>query len=114
MQSRFFTNPNYCKGCVIAAAAIFCILMAAIILCCSAVHAGSTGTAEQRVECFISIQVHDGESVWEISSRYYSSEYHSMRRYIKKIMNINHMTNEQIDAGSFLIIPYYVNVTNER
>lgn len=64
-------------------------------------------TAGQKTECYASIQVRPGESLWKISKRYYSQEYKNMNLYIKRIMKLNHMASEDIHVGAYLIIPYY-------
>lgn len=67
----------------------------------------------QQTEYFTSVQVRPGESLWEISLRYYSSEYSSMRSYMKRIMQLNHMIDKNLQAGACLVIPYYRTVSNE-
>ncbi len=61
----------------------------------------------QKPEYYASVQVHSGESLWDISKRYYTSEYKSIRQYIRKIKYLNHMADEDLHAGAYLIIPYY-------
>lgn len=107
-------SSNYLKYMTAAAVAAFLLLLSVFVFRYSAVHARSSERAGQRVECFTSIQVHSGESMWEISKRYYSSEYKSMNRYIRKIMSLNHMTSEDIHAGAYLIIPYYITENCDR
>lgn len=92
----------------IAALQIFLfILCIACIFHHIAARAYSSRVEVEKEECYISVQVRPGESLWKISSRYYSSEYKSMHQYIKKIINLNHMPDETIHAGAYLIIPYY-------
>ena len=86
-------------------------LILVIILICMvrhmALHIRRTDSAGQRKEYYTSVQVNAGESLWEISRRYYSVEYKSMGSYMKKIMNLNHMSSSNINEGAYLIIPYY-------
>ena len=57
-------------------------LILVIILICMvrhmALHIRRTDSAGQRKEYYTSVQVNAGESLWEISRRYYSVEYKSM------------------------------------
>ncbi len=100
-------TSSYTKCVLLLTAGMSLVLLIVFILYSTIVHADSTNTAEQKIECFTSIRVYPGESLWEISRRYYSKEYQSMNQYIRKIMKLNHMTDEKIYAGAYLIIPYY-------
>jgi len=71
------------------------------------VHKDSKAEAGQRVECFESVLVEDGDSLWTIARRYYSSDYKSMKNYMKRIMALNHMPDEDVHTGAYLVIPYY-------
>lgn len=98
---------NCFKYAAIAAASIFFILLFIIFYRSNSAQIYQNGREEERMECYRSIQVKSGESLWEISSRYYSSEYKSMKRYIARIKYLNHMLDEEIPAGGYLIIPFY-------
>lgn len=84
----------------------FFVFSAACIIHHVTVQAGGENES-RKPECYLSIRVHAGESLWEISKRYYSSEYKNMNWYVRKIKYLNHMTDENVNAGSYLIIPYY-------
>lgn len=62
---------------------------------------------ERRTEYYRSVRICSGESLWEISNRYYSEEYKSMHLYMQKIMKLNNLLDEDIYSGEYLIIPYY-------
>ena len=62
---------------------------------------------EKKSERFASVKVCSGETLWEISKRYYTDEYKNMNSYVKKIMQLNNMTDEEINSGAYVIIPYY-------
>lgn len=102
-----FERPNYLKYAAIAAASIFFILMSVILYQNKSAREHGSRRAGEREECYVSIQVAPGETLWEISSRYYSSEYKSMKKYIRRIKYLNHMLDEEISAGAYLIVPYY-------
>lgn len=100
-------QPNYLKYAAIVATSIFFILMSMIFYQSKSAREHGSRRVGERKECYVSIQVEPGESLWEISSRYYSSEYKSMRNYITRIKYLNHMLDENIPAGAYLIVPYY-------
>lgn len=57
---------------------------------------------------FTSIQIEPGDTLWSLADRYADQEhYASHDQYIEEVMNMNHMSSEDISAGSYLILPYY-------
>lgn len=95
------------------AVTVIIILQVTFFMFCAASllhHIASRPQGEEGIsgmEYYTSVRVHSGESLWDISKRYYSSEYKSMNQYIRKIKYLNHMSDENLYAGSYLIIPYY-------
>ena len=108
-QLRFINWKNAIYAFVITG--IFLLLISVFhFTLVSAAHSAKPEVVE-RVEYFESVQVQQGETLWIISDRYYSSDYKSKDNYIKKIMSLNHMTSRDIHAGSYLVIPYYSSVS---
>ncbi len=57
---------------------------------------------------FTSIQIKAGDTLWSLADTYADSvHYASREEYIAEVMNINHMTSEDIYTGNYLIVPYY-------
>lgn len=56
---------------------------------------------------YTSIEVHSGDTLWSIANTYCDSNFDSMNAYISEVKSINSLTQEQIIAGQYLIIPYY-------
>lgn len=67
----------------------------------------TSGTEDITYKYYTSIEVKYGESLWTIAEEYASEEYDSINDYIYEVMKINHLKEENISAGQFLIIPYY-------
>ncbi|NLJ97486.1 MAG: LysM peptidoglycan-binding domain-containing protein [Clostridiales bacterium] len=63
-----------------------------------------------RVKQVTSIQIQKGDTLWSIASRYISDEYKDMNEYIEEIMHSNGLVSEDINAGKYIIIPYYADV----
>lgn len=84
---------------------LFFIICIAGIFYQRSVRAGSM--REQKLERYRSIRICSGETLWEISRRYYSDEYKDVHLYMKKIMQLNNMSDEDINSGAYLLIPYY-------
>lgn len=59
---------------------------------------------------YTSITVQPGDSLWSIAEDHYSLGYDNPSDYIKEVMHINHLSEEDIiTSGSILVIPYYSN-----
>ena len=85
---------------------LFFIMCTTAILGQASVHARDC-VKEQKTERYRSIRICPGETLWEISRQYYSQEYKSVHLYMKRIMKLNNMSDEGINSGAYLLIPYY-------
>lgn len=57
---------------------------------------------------YTNIEVQYGESLWDIADTYFcEAKYDNYEHYISEVMQINGLYNEEISAGSYLIVPYY-------
>ena len=60
-----------------------------------------------RTKYYTSIEVAYGDTLWEIAGRYRSEEYATVEEYMREVMEMNHLTDGQIRAGSHLMVAYY-------
>ncbi len=57
---------------------------------------------------YTNIEVQYGETLWDIAGRYFCEDkYDDYEHYIPEVMYVNGMYDEDISAGSYLIVPYY-------
>ena len=61
----------------------------------------------ERYKYYTSIEIGYGETLWEIAETYAGPEYASLESYIYEVMEINHLKEEKITAGEYLIVPYF-------
>ena len=54
-----------------------------------------------------SVFVEKGDTLWDIANEYMSSDQKNTAEYVKEIIEVNGLHNEQITAGSYLIVPYF-------
>lgn len=57
---------------------------------------------------FTSIQVRKGDSLWTIAKKYMGDEYQSVDEYIEEVCETNHIYDDKITDGMYLVVPYYV------
>lgn len=56
---------------------------------------------------FRSIEIKKGDSLWSIASCYADAHYENLADYVSEVKRMNGLSSENIQAGSYLIIPYY-------
>lgn len=56
---------------------------------------------------FTSIVVRPGDTLTTIAGEYADSHYESVEAYIEEVRMTNHLRDEDIRAGEYLIVPYY-------
>lgn len=55
-----------------------------------------------------SVTVGGGDTIWDFACLYADTDfYESYEGYIKEVMDINHLKDEQIVYGQHIIVPYY-------
>jgi len=66
------------------------------------------GDDEASVKYYSSIELKYGETLTDIAMRYMDTQhYDSMDAYIKEVMKINHLKDDKIIAGQYIVVPYY-------
>lgn len=97
-HSTFRKRKNHLKY---IAFALPCI---AVLLIVFSSFADAHNTKEKY---YTSIMVESGDTLWSLANEYSSVEYRDNNAYIKEVRELNHITSDDIHAGSYLILPYY-------
>ena len=48
-----------------------------------------------------------GDTLTSIAGKYCSKEFKSREAYIAEVKSINHMTDDKLVTGDYIVIPYY-------
>lgn len=64
-------------------------------------------------KCYKSVLVEAGDTLWSIASNNMGTEYESTDSYVKEVKNMNHLSDDDITAGNYLIVPYYCSQSPE-
>lgn len=88
----------------IAVIVLFVIMIFTVILATKKVTAKREG---YRVKQVTSIQIQKGDTLWSIASNHMSDEYNDLNDYIAEIMVSNGLSSDKIQAGNYIIVPYY-------
>ena len=60
-----------------------------------------------RQKYYTSVYIENGDTLWELSETYCSVEYNNREEFIDEVMQLNHLTSNDIHSGNYLIVPYY-------
>lgn len=68
----------------------------------------SSASVHQLAEkCYRSVEIENGDSLWSIARQYYTSDWKDLESYIEEIKQFNGISNDTIQAGGYLAVPYY-------
>lgn len=56
---------------------------------------------------YASIPVKTGDTLWTIAREHKSPQYESLDELVQEIRNINQLSQDKIEAGNNIIVPYY-------
>lgn len=90
-------------------AVLFCSIVAVIMICSvmfGAIHT-QAAPAELTNKYYTSIQIESGDTLWAIANEYITDEYADMNEYIREVCSINHISEDEIHAGQYIVVPYY-------
>ena len=93
---------------------IFLVLAVGILTICMGSwllvfqNGGKEAREGQGYKSYTSIEIQSGDSLWSIASEYMTEEYGSFQEYMKEIKSLNGLRSDEIHAGKFLVVPYYI------
>ena len=94
-------------------AVLFCSIVAVVMIC--SIMFGTThaqaAPAETTNKYYTSIQIESGDTLWAIASEYITDDYADMNEYIREVCSINHISEDEIHAGQYIVVPYYAIAT---
>ena len=114
MSERDFRN--YKKKCMrqreIRRKVLFSVLAIVLVIisavsCHAIISDANTGTDGMYFKYYTSVEVAPGESLWSIAENYLDDHYEGHQQYISEVVSINHLQDDGITSGQYLIVPYY-------
>lgn len=89
---------------------IFILIVSTIILLSSSIHAfAQINNNKPLNKYYTSIEVSEGDTLWNIADQYIGSSNIDKKEYIEEICELNSLYNGQIHAGNHIVIAYYSN-----
>lgn len=92
---------------------MMCLLTFILVLSFSSIFFSFRTKAQSNEEEILykyykSVMVENGDTLWEYAEIYGDSQhYNSHDDYIKEVMDMNFLNDDQITTGQYLILPYY-------
>ena len=85
------------------------ILISVIAILCSSIKAFAKSENEMGniTKMYTSIRVEAGDTLWDIAERYNICSDLSREQYIEELKNINHLSDDEIHSGEYLVVSYY-------
>lgn len=67
----------------------------------------NTAASHTAHKYYTSIQLESGDSLWSIAEAHASLGYRSYQEYIDEVIQLNHLEDDSIHAGQYLMVPYF-------
>ncbi len=91
---------------------LFLMTICLIITCSFSLNSfrsnAKTDSSKTTYKYYKSITVANHDTLWSIAEEYMDEEhYDSINDYIREVISVNSLKNDEISYGEHLIIPYY-------
>lgn len=84
---------------------IITVVLAGILL--FGTVSAQAASADTLHKYYTSIRIEAGDTLWAIAGAYMTDEYTNIQEYIREVCAINHISEDKIYAGQYIVIPYY-------
>ncbi|RDU23044.1 LysM peptidoglycan-binding domain-containing protein [Anaerosacchariphilus polymeriproducens] len=88
------------------------IMISSLVLGCNFISSSSTMNkhSNSNRKYYTSIMIKNGDTLWAIANNYYdyNNEVTNINEYIKEIKLVNGLSDEHINSGEYLTLPYYI------
>lgn len=88
---------------IAALTAAICILAGL----CSFSGTKSEASDEITYKYYTSVEIKNGDTLWDIASKYITDEYSSLQEYVAEVKELNNLPGDHIRSGQSIVIPYY-------
>lgn len=88
---------------------VFILLVLGAVLVSSflTINIAASSQFRNKEKNIVSVYIDHGDSLWGIASRYYTEQNNSMKDYLNEIKECNHLSDDNVRAGQYIIVPYY-------
>lgn len=84
----------------------------AIVICtaagfCSLLGTSSEASVDADYKYYTSVEIKNGDTLWDIASKYITDEYSSLQEYVAEVKELNGLSSDNIRSGQSIVVPYY-------
>lgn len=95
------------------AAVMFLTILATVFVItgCLKTNQVKASSAKEENVYYKTIQVEEGDTLWTLADQYMGSNSFDRQQYIDEVKEMNHLTDDTIESGAYLMIPYVKTVS---
>ncbi len=82
-----------------------------VITGCLKTNQVKASSAKEENVYYKTIQVEEGDTLWTLADQYMGSNSFDRQQYIDEVKEMNHLTDDTIESGAYLMIPYVKTVS---
>ncbi len=98
----------FIQKCILAAAVIVILSLSVLLGTSIKAFAGASEKDRELHAYYTSIEVQQGDTLWEIADTYMQNSGMTVQEYMDEICRLNHIADsDSIHEGGNLVIPYY-------
>lgn len=75
---------------------------------CSHLGTKSEASNDVNYKYYTSVEIKNGDTLWDIASKYMTEEYGSLQEYVEEVKELNHLPSDNIRSGQSIVVPYYM------
>ena len=100
-RRKYYKKKNY----LLMLFSCFLLIIIGFLMKVSVV--GASAEDSDRYKYYTSVYVDRDVSLWTVSQEYMTEEYADIQAYIDEVKAINHMTDDELEYGTTICVPYY-------
>ena len=93
---------------ILLIAVMFLTILATVFVitgCLKTNQVKASSVKEENVY-YKTIQVEEGDTLWTLADQYIGNSSFDRQQYIDEVKEMNHLTDDTIESGAYLMIPY--------
>jgi cell division protein YceG involved in septum cleavage len=84
------------------------LILSIMILLGTSIHAfAGSKNAQPVYKYYTSVRVEKGDTLWSVADKYIDASQTDKASYIQEISELNHLSDDEIRAGEYLVVAYY-------
>ncbi len=110
---RAIRRKKAAKRQLITALILFFTIIASVLIISNCLRANQVNASSAKTEnvYYKTVEVEEGDTLWDLADLYMGEKSFSRQEYIKQVKELNHLSGDTIESGSYLMVPYVETVS---